>query len=464
MSKKTLIGFILLLLILIPINFFSIIVPRPITKFEIDPYNANGNTESPKSSTKKISLIQNYTGSTGDINSVISGDGKYIVIATGYTGIGDIGNVTLFNNTSTKQMWNYTVPADSLSAKICTNGSFIVVMLEDGSNGNDKTVLLFNNSLSNQKTPLWNYTLIDKVISIDISGQGKYIVMGGNDQNVTVLDNIYAKNNKKKNWTYNVSQDITSVAISADGKYVAAAHGTNMTLFDNTLGIPVWTYNTTEQVNDVDISNDGRYIIISHLDNITYLDSTQKLKLWGFNATAGAINFIQMSGNGEYIITNVNNGFKAGPRYTGLLDNSIEFPKNILWQYPLTGEGYIDPSCQKISDDGNYIIVGNQKGSSGDFITLLDKSPSTDKEPIWEYELPAQIETVDISESGDYFLAGCGNGEIYLFHHYETISNNSDDDDDDDDDADDLLVPVIITVVIISIIAGIALIYILMKR
>ena len=91
--------------------------------------------------------------------------------------------------------------------------------------------------------------------------------------------------------------------------------------------------------------------------------------------------------------------------------------KNPEISYPTNAIGDI-----AISGDGKYTVVGyllssgNQDAAS---ISLFDKNLTT---PLWSYEINSQFETVDISSTGEYIVAGTSRTDrVYLFSN---ISNN----------------------------------------
>lgn len=63
----------------------------------------------------------------------------------------------------------------------------------------------------------------------------------------------------------------------------------------------------------------------------------------------------------------------------------------------------------KISQDGNYIVVGTENSK----IYLFHKSSST---PMWSYNTSGTILSVDISSDGNYIVAGSEDGNLYLFN------------------------------------------------
>ena len=70
------------------------------------------------------------------------------------------------------------------------------------------------------------------------------------------------------------------------------------------------------------------------------------------------------------------------------------------------------PPQVAISADGNYMVAG------GDKVYLFNKSSTTPKTPIWEYDTGDYIWPVAISADGNYIVAGDEsiNGKFYLFH------------------------------------------------
>ena len=417
-KNKAIIGVIFLLTLLATV-FLSRLTPTTIISTEKTTINNLNYVSTPKTSATPVSY-QNFT-TFDPVDSVsISGDGKYIAVTSNE-------NITLFNRTTEIKMWNFTTNDPNMEAKISATGEFITVMLSTPPYNN--VILLFNKTFSTNKKPMWNYTLIDKVNSIDISADGTRIVVGGNDQNVTLLDNEIS-GNKLPIWTYNVTEIVKSVAISADGNYVAAGHDTNVTIFDTALGTPIWSYNVSNTIEEVDISADGRYIVVAHHDNISLLDSTTKTRLWKYDHREGYhVENVEISADGKYIIARAWNSFKVVFDNAGFFDNSIADPKLSRWNYCPSSISQVG-----ISDDGRYAIAGFHTN-----ISLLDRTASATKEHLWEYEMEGYFASGDISAIGDYIVAGCNTGKVYLFYHDVPIPPAllfllGDDDDDDDDE------------------------------
>ena len=89
----------------------------------------------------------------------------------------------------------------------------------------------------------------------------------------------------------------------------------------------------------------------------------------------------------------------------------LVFPKESSgWQIWNSTVG--KPPQVAISADGNYMVAG------GDKVYLFNKSSTTPKTPIWEYDTGDYIWPVAISADGNYIVAGDEsiNGKFYLFH------------------------------------------------
>ena len=281
---------------------------------------------------------------------------------------------------------------------------------------------------------MWNHSSSIEVSSMSISNTGQYIV-AGRSHNISLFDNEYS-NNKKPLWEHNTTNEVISVVISGDGKYIAVGHAENVTFIDRTQKEVIWTYNTTESINKVDISYDGKYIVATHNLNISYFDTSQQTLLWSYNNTPGnELSEIDMSGDGKHLVARANDDFRVEAiQPAAFFNSSITNPKTKVWKVGSSGEA----APPRISYDGKYVIVGYKSPPSTIFnFSLFDRTYAMNDKPLWSDVLSDQIKSVDISRIGDYIVAGCDDGNIYLYYHDVQVPSFTlgDDDDDDDDKA-----------------------------
>ena len=121
----------------------------------------------------KSASIPIWTYDTSDdITSIkISKDGNYIVAGSSYSD----RSIYLFDRLSSIPEWIYTTRGEISSVAISTNGDYIAAL------STDNFIYLFNRSSS---IPVWRYRLdgyptASYDYGLDISSDGKYIVVGG---------------------------------------------------------------------------------------------------------------------------------------------------------------------------------------------------------------------------------------------------------------------------------------------
>lgn len=414
MDKKKAINGVILLTLLTTV-FLSSLTPKTIISTEKTTNNNLNYVSTPKTSATKVSSLRNYTASSAVKSVSISADGYYIAVRTN-------NNFTLYNKTTTKRMWNYTTAANTYDFIISSSGDYIIASSESP----DYQLYLFTKTFSSNKIPMWNQSGSNIVSSMSISNTGQYIV-AGRSHNISLFDNEYS-NNKEPLWEINTTNDVNSVVISGDGKYIAVGHAENVTFIDRTQGAVIWTHNTTEDINKIGISDDGKYIVATHNFNISYFDTSQPTLLWSYNNTPNNdVSELDISGDGKHLVAHAGNDFRVIPnQMAAFFNSSITNPKTKVWKYG--GSGIVVPP--RISYDGKYAVVGYNINN----FSLLDRTYAMNDKPLWSVYLSAEIKSVEISKIGDYIVAGCDDGKIYLYYHNVQVPSFTLGDDDDDDD------------------------------
>ncbi len=254
---------------------------------------------------------------------------------------------------------------------------------------------------------IWNYTTGNDVRSVDVSGNGQYIVAGSHDGKIYFFDS----DSNVTLWTYNTGAELRSVAISENGSYIigGAANGWVYCFYKST-NQTIWNYSLSgQEVLTVAISEDGQYMAAGGRSNIVYFfnntPADPKSALWSYN-TGDDVWAIDLCYNGSYIV--VGNGFG----WLFLFDSSIGSPKNYIWRDTTVG-GH--PWTVSISDNGFYIASGGYGDATNNNISLYCR---TSGEPIWTYGIgSAWVQGVSISGDGKYIAASAReNYRVYLFN------------------------------------------------
>jgi len=119
---------------------------------------------------------------------------------------------------------------------------------------------------------VWEYNLSQRVTDVDVSSNGKYVVIGSLD------DHLYYLRNGSLIWRYNTRGDVVGVGISDDGTKVSVASKSNRAYFfthaNRTLGVSSYTkkfrYGISLEV--MAAASDGKFVITAPSYNETSTD------------------------------------------------------------------------------------------------------------------------------------------------------------------------------------------------
>ena len=265
----------------------------------------------------------------------------------------------------------------------------------------DKTIYLFD---SNGKL-LWNYVTPEMILSINITPDGRYI-LAGSDDSVYLL-----KNDGTLIWKH-ATKGYTRAAITPDGKYIVAGSGSGILYLLDFNGKILFEKKIQDYYNidSVAISRSGDYISIAGkdesydvggvIDIIYYLDKKGNT-IWQYKTQyhlwsldSNLQNRIVMTPDGASIAVASGNQLYA-------------FDKNGNMKLSYTSEYKME--TVGISDYGNYITGASWDGNIYFFDTYRDK-----EKPIWEYKENSQMRCVDITPDGRY-IASCSGLYSYIF-------------------------------------------------
>ena len=308
----------------------------------------------------------------------ISTDGEYIVSG------GDDEHVRLFHRDSDAPKWTYDAGDWVNDVAISAGGEFVGAAC-----GRD--LHLFGRD-SNE--PLWSFEAVDEVVSLDISSDGNYIVAGSWDNNVYFFER---SGNGDPKWSYATNDEIESVAISGDGaSIVAGSSDESIYVFDKDSSVPEWTYDTGDWVETVDISSNGEYICANTWDKLFFFERDSNDLQWSYES----VDEMAISGDGRFITAGGWDGM------VHLFDRSSGDP---LWSFfTLEGVESVD-----ISENGNYILAGNDEGKDeASIVFLLDRENG---EPLWQYVTGEEVNEVSISGNGSFMTVGSDENRVYLF-------------------------------------------------
>ncbi len=289
---------------------------------------------------------------------------------------------------SNSPIWDFkTNDSPQITLAISSDGNYIVV---GGDNINE--IYLFNRSSS---IPIWSYKLNGITMDLAISSDGKYFVIGSNDNKIYFFD----RSNPSPLWTFTTNEVVMSVAISSDGNYiVAGGRDYRIYLFNRNSSTPIWSYTANADLYSVAISSDGKYIIaggsfrMGGWESLYLFNKNSSTPIWNFSNKT--INCVAISSDGNYIVVG---GINI---YLFTKNNSIP-----IWVYETNS--YV---CEVgISSDGNYIVAGSRDDNN---IYLFNNNGTT---PIWKYTTNDWVLNVAISSDGNYIVAGSKDYNVYLF-------------------------------------------------
>ncbi|MHA1382077.1 MAG: WD40 repeat domain-containing protein [Candidatus Helarchaeota archaeon] len=334
----------------------------------------------------------------------------------------------LESSTDHPPLWSYSFSDSVRDLEISKDGRFIVVSTET-------EVFLFDNN----RTLLWTYSAGANTV-VAISGNGDYIVVGCDDNKVY----LFNKSSSTPMDSYTTSNDVDCVAISQNGQYiVAGSDDNNLYLFNRTSLTLLWQNNTGGDVDCVSISADGENFAASRRtsnNRIYFFDKDNSVALWVYEDTEPYPYLLSMSGDGFYLA--------AG----NFFDHVTMFNRTdgLMWDADFSiggSEGY-NPA---ISNDSNYLVVGGNAGlrlfdpisstplwtkfswewlaaisGNGSYIaTGFDSNIYDDKvilynntgDQLWSYFFGNEgPKSISISNDGDYIALLTWQNKLYLFH------------------------------------------------
>ena len=318
----------------------------------------------------------------------------------------DVSSAFTYSNPSTTPIWSYSTGNQLVSAvEISDDGTYITatsenLVLDIDEKANAK-LYLFNNSISEEKSPLWNYSIVNSFNCVAISANGSSIAAGGGywDNRVYFFNN----SNPIPRWTYNTGGVVSDIEITDDGTFIAASNERGKVfLFNKNESIPISAFDTTGLTLRVALSSNGSYMAVTDNDAKLYFFNTSNISPeWSFTLSGYMSAYLSISADGNYIA--------SGGSFVYLFRKNSSFP---IWTYNTSDMvGSI-----KISKDGNYIVVGG--GHRDHNVYLFNRSSPI---PEWIYSTKDDISSVAISFNGDYVVALSGDNYIYLFNKSSSV-------------------------------------------
>jgi len=238
-------------------------------------------TAADASATKTVSQvygIEMLWNNSMQVNDVaVSKDGKYLAAVNG-TGL------YYFSSSNSTPKWWFPSSGQVLSVALSANGEYVVV------GNNSGYINYFDNSRARtgqQPSPTWTSGDMGGPIerrTLDISDNGEYVTLGGTGVNMWYYAGCTARSDveQQPNWTDWLAYDIRAVDMSPDGQYVAAggdrfsggfvAFYENATTATSYPGPRVWhaTDSISGTINDLAVSDDGHSVVAVSASSTLY--------------------------------------------------------------------------------------------------------------------------------------------------------------------------------------------------
>ena len=313
-----------------------------------------------------------------------------------------VESTAFFTYRSTTPLWYYSLGRQFATAvEVSSDGAYITAICQNMvSNINDPeegTLYLFNNSISTNKSPLWNYSIQGDFSSVAISPDGNYIIAGGGHTDRKVY--FFTNSNPLPIWTYLTGGCIYDVEISSDGSYAAVASGQNrrVFLFNTTDVSPIKGYTTSGLALRVALSSDGTYLAATdNAANLYFYNISNISKDWNFELSGDMSVALSISGDGNFITS-------GGDKLYNF-NSSSSIP---IWTF----NGSDQINSIKISQNGNFIVAGGCYSDNN--VYFFNRSNPI---PEWTYPTNGEIASVDISDNGNFIIAHSYDQFIYLFN------------------------------------------------
>ena len=256
-------------------------------------YIAGGCRESLNLFSENGKLIWTYKDDIGIYAVSISADGEYLAAGTSFS-----DELIFFYKKSNKPLWKYQATSDVHGLSVSYDGNLVAA----GSHSPEETAYLFsrenNVPLTKFKTssdaPVWTAAM---------SRDGKYAVYGLDSADTYTSIFLFSNDNNTPLKTWTTDWWARSVDISSNGKYIVVGSGEhNIYLIDRSKDEPLWKFEADERVGSVSISQDGNYVAAGSKDKKVYLLSKESnTPLWDYK-TDSWVDSVAISADGAYIV------------------------------------------------------------------------------------------------------------------------------------------------------------------
>ncbi|GAH73838.1 unnamed protein product, partial [marine sediment metagenome] len=246
----------------------------------------------------------------------ISENGSYIGAAAMVSqSIGDT-RVRFYNYSDSTPLWSYDILSTGggpSEIDISSEGKYIVV----GAPGNN--IYFFNTTFASPKVPMWSYDVGSSIVDLKMSSSGQYVIVNSELNGIFVF-NTTSLTPDIPLWNFPMPNPSYQIDLSLGGDFLVAGNHTSLWLFNILSPVPIW--NVSMQVTSLAISGDGNFIVAgSYPHNISFFTKENNTALWTYDMYDG-IDSIKMSNHGETFIVGSQSlyCFYRSVRGTGFLD------------------------------------------------------------------------------------------------------------------------------------------------
>ncbi len=163
---------------------------------------------------------------------------------------------------------------------------------------------------------------------------------------------------------------------------------------------PDWTASGGGMVMAIDISSDGEYIISGSNQGYIRLFSYDNSSYIWSDYTSDWTNAVSISDHGELMAAACGNSFEGA-----ITVYNVSGSGEPIWEYR-SSESNME--AVEVSGDGQYIIVGEYDN----YVRFFQANSST---PLWSFRTEKGIRDVTISRDGSYCAAGSVDDHVYFF-------------------------------------------------
>ncbi len=253
--------------------------------------------------------------------------------------------------------------------------------------------------------PIWSHNIGMTLRGLNISDDGEYINAGGHDTKIY----LWKTDSSIPLWEYQAKSEggilglegsvIRAMAMSSDGKYFTAGTSCpdrSVYMFRPESSEPVYKIKAGENfpVENMAISNDGQYVIAvggggaDDPYSAVLLETNKREVVWRFDYSQNPSISTAISDDGQSIAI----GYILGGMYLVKKDS-----KNPVWQ--LKNPGYV--ADMVFAKDGESLVLG-----TGTYHVILVASDGSSI--LQDWKVGNKIETVAMSDNGQYVAAGTG--------------------------------------------------------